>query len=71
MNIFVQWFRTLFLWLFSLLFREIFASFASTEALIYFRIKFELENISVSSFAKHENAEIVFFRIALNYCTNH
>jgi len=44
------------------LFRKI---FANTKLSIKFRIKFEYEKNFVSSFAKQENPEIIFFRIAL------
>jgi len=44
------------------LFREI---FANTKLSIKFRIKFEYEKNFVLSFAKQENPEIIFFRIAL------
>jgi len=68
--IFVQWFSTLFSRLFLLLFHKIFASFATTEALIYFRIKFEYKNMTVSFFTKYKNAEIKSFRIALPSSTS-
>ncbi len=44
------------------LFREIFANIKLS---IKFQIKFEYEKNLVSSFAKQENPEIIFFRIAL------